>query len=96
MTLSVEAATDPNSNTVTLSTGNPGRGTSTAPCIPGTSDRWVGSGLFWLGALDAGEEGASLLPLHQRNPMAYAGLGMRFTQRERDRSRVYAFVLGLY
>ncbi|KAI8530287.1 hypothetical protein RHMOL_Rhmol11G0045000 [Rhododendron molle] len=70
VTLSVDAATDPNSNIVR---DDPDRGTSTAPFMPGTSDFWVGSG-FWMGVFDAVGDGASLLPLHQRIPMADDGL----------------------
>lgn len=73
VTLSVDAATDPNSNIVR---DDPGRGTSTAPFMPGTSDFWVGSG-FWMGVFDPVGDGASLLPLHQRIPMADDGLGTR-------------------
>ncbi|EOY24088.1 Uncharacterized protein TCM_015786 [Theobroma cacao] len=59
VTLSAVAATDPNSNTVTLS----GRGTTTAPCIPGTGFGVpLGFGMVWVSVFG--------LPLNQeRRPM---------------------------
>lgn len=71
MTLSAEAATDPNSNTV-MSGDMADRETSTAPFMPGTSGfsvgDWVLGSIFWLGLEP---DGASLLPFHQEIiPMA--------------------------
>lgn len=68
VTLSVDPDTDPNSNIVR--DDDPGRGTSTAPFMPCTSDCLVGSG-FWMGFLDPVGDVAFLLPLHQRIPMMY-------------------------
>lgn len=84
MTLSLEAATDPNSKTVTSASGDD-RLTSTAPFMPGTSGFSVGvcgfgSG-FWVG-FDPGEEeeDSLLLPLIQEIiPMALMTTTMMIT-----------------
>ena len=67
VTLSAEATAEPNSKTVISAGGGPGRRTSTAPFMPGTSEAdWVltGSG-FWVTGL---ELGSFLVPSnHEKN-----------------------------
>jgi hypothetical protein len=67
VTLSADAATDPNSNTVMSGA----RDTSTAPCMPGTS---AAGFAFGLSAGLGLESGCCGLPLNQeRSPMAWIG-----------------------
>lgn len=68
VTLSAVAATDPNSNTVTMA----GRGTSVAPFMPGSS---AAAGGLGVGLVDLGSEWGFEEPLNQeRRPMVESDL----------------------